>query len=174
MTPAQTVEAMAEKAYELAAKFREPASAEMVRAMLNEARILAARHALEDGLERLGKYQGIKRDADKSEREAKDALERATVDADWSLEVPATNAAGDKLLADDRKAWKRSHLGVGGVDEVGAAAAALRSAEHETAVARDGLILADKRLSACRADLDAAICTLNALVMALPARREAS
>jgi len=166
------MELMAERADALAAKFREPAAVEMVRAMLNEADIYAARNDLRAALHALATQQEAKRDADKAERAAREQVERATVDADWMLEVPATNAAGDKLLADDKKAWKKSHLGLGGLAEVATAVAALRTAEHDTAVARDGLVVADKRLSACRADLDAAIATLNALCLALPARKE--
>ncbi len=98
-------------------------------------------------------------------------LYEKNVEEELGIEVPAVNGAGDKLLADDRKAWKKSHLGIGGDPAVQAAGDALRTAEHDTAVARDALTTADKRLSACRADLDAAIATINALALALPARK---
>lgn len=164
-----TLEALAEKADALADKFREPATFELVRAALNEAGVVRARHALGAALDALAQAQTAKRDADTVERDAKADLDRALVAADWELEPPDVNDKGAKLLAADKAAWKKAEAQK--QPAVAAASTALRAAEHDTAVARDAVVMADKRLSACRADLDAAVATLNALAIALPARQ---
>jgi hypothetical protein len=166
-----TLETLAEKADDLAAKFREPATFELVRGALNEAGVTQARRALGDALAGLAKAQEEKRRADGNEREAREKLDRLLVDAEWTLTPPDVNEAGAKLLADDKKAWKRREVQKD--PTVVAATGHLRDMEHLAAVARDALTVADKRLSACRADLDAAVATLNALAMALPARKAA-
>lgn len=165
------LESLAEKADDMARKLSEPPTFVAVRACLNEAGILAARRELEEALARLAETQTGKRTADSNERDAKEKLDRVLVDAEWALTPPDTNEAGAKLLADDKKTWKRREAQRD--PAVAAAAEHLRQMEHESAVARDALVVADKRLSACRADLDAAIATLNALVVALPARKAA-
>lgn len=168
---ATDLEQMAEKADMLAAKFREPATIEVVRALLNDAGVRHARNALSDALDTLTAAQAAKRDADRAEREAAKVLDGAELEADWALVPPDVNDAGAKLLAADKAAWKKRETAKD--PKVVAAAAALRQAEHTTAEARDALTMADKRLAACRADLEAAIATLNALVLALPARKAA-
>lgn len=128
-----------------------------------------ARRDLFNALDRLADAHAVKRETDTAERRAKDALDGAELDADWTLTPPDVNGAGAKLLADDRKQWKKREMRRD--PAVDAAATRLRSCEHDTAVSRDALTMADKRLSACRADLDASIATLNALREALPARK---
>lgn len=167
-----TLEELADKADAIAARFREPATFDLVRAALNEAGVLRARHALADSFDQLGAAQARKRDADLAERAAKDAIDRALVDADWALEPPDANDKGVKLLAADKAAWKKREAAKD--PRVAEAAVVLREAEHASAEARDLLTLADKRISACRADLDAAVATLNALALALPARKGAT
>jgi hypothetical protein len=166
------LEQLADKADDLARKFREPATFELVRAALNEAGVTAARRRVDDALTTIAVAQEQKWAADQAERAAKDALDGAELDADWALTPPDVNEAGAKLLADDKKAWKKREARRD--PAIVAATERLRQAEHATAVARDGVVLADKRFKACCADLEAAIATLNALCMALPARKAAS
>lgn len=163
-----SLEDLAEKADDLARKFREPASVEVIRGLLQEAGVVRARNALEAGFGELIKAQGAKRDADAAAKAAKDTLDRALVDADWALVAPDVNEAGAKLLAADKAAWKAREARRD--PRVAAAEAAVRNADHEVAVARDALTVAEKRLSALGADLTAAVATLNALALALPAR----
>ena len=72
------------------------------------------------------------------------------------------------MLADDVKAWKASEAAkVPGVVEL---AAHLRRCEEATAAARDAVGVADRRFSAAKHDLDAAISELNALAVGLSAK----
>lgn len=72
------------------------------------------------------------------------------------------------MLADDVKAWKAAESAK--VPEVVLVAGELRRAEENTAAARDAVLVAEKRLSACRADLEAAVAELNALAIGLQAK----
>lgn len=72
------------------------------------------------------------------------------------------------MLADDVKSWRASESAK--VPAVVEASAHLRRCEMDTAAARDAVTVAEKRLSACRADLDAAVAELNALAVGLSAK----
>ena len=72
------------------------------------------------------------------------------------------------MLADDVKSWKAAEAAK--APAVVAATLDLREAEEATAGARDAVTVADKRFSACRADLEAACAELNALAMSLAAK----
>lgn len=179
MSVAEDLETLAEKADRIARKFSEPATFVVVRGALNEAGIIRSRTLLGDALDMFEHAQAAKRDADRAEREAKRALDRALAVAEWSLVPPQAEKRDGKTfvngeevvswVAADKQTWKKREALKD--PEVVAADKCVLDAEHETAVARDQLIAADKRLSACRADLDAAIATLNALMLALPARK---
>lgn len=73
-----------------------------------------------------------------------------------------------QMTADERKAYKASEAAK--VPAVVEASAHLRRGEMDTAGARDAVLVAEKRLSACRADLEAAVAELNALAVGLAAR----
>lgn len=173
---AATLEELADKADEIARRMKEPPTFVAVRTALNEAGIYAARNDLADALKALADAQGSKRSADSLERTARDELDKAMVSADWELDGRFTSSGNKTLLdgekamtADERKAWKaREALKDPAVAK---AASHLRQMEYGTAVARDALVLADKRLAACRAGLDAAIAILEALCLALPVRK---
>lgn len=162
------LEQLANKADALLAELTTPQTVVVIRGLLNEAGVADARRNLHAALAGLQEAQAAKRRADNNERDAKEKLSRTEVDAEWALVAPDTNEAGAKLLAADKAAWKKQMTAA--QPEVKAQAGHLRQMEHEVAVARDALTIADKRLSACRADLDAAIATLEALCLALPAR----
>lgn len=72
------------------------------------------------------------------------------------------------MLADDVKAWTASEAAK--VPTVVEAGAHLRRCEMDTAGARDAVLVAEKRLSACRADLEASVAELNALAVGLAAK----
>lgn len=73
-----------------------------------------------------------------------------------------------QMTADERKAYKASEAAK--VPAVVECAAFLRRCEMDTAAARDAVLVSEKRLSACRADLDAAVAELNALAISLAAK----
>lgn len=75
------------------------------------------------------------------------------------------------MLADERKAWKASEAAT--VPTVVVVAAELRRAEMDTAAARDALAVADKRFSAAKYDLTAAVAELNALAVGLSSKENA-
>jgi hypothetical protein len=75
------------------------------------------------------------------------------------------------MLADDVKAWKASEAAK--VPAVVELAAHLRRAEENTAAARDALAVADKRFSAAKYDLTAAVAELNALAVGLSSKENA-
>lgn len=161
---------------------REQARADLadVREALNEAGLGTARRNLAAALSGLEAAQAAKREADRAEREAKEQHERAVVDAESLLVPPkATKGENGETLVDgrevvswvaaDKAAWRKREAARD--DDVVAAAAVLRDCEQRSAEARDAVVVADKRFSACKADLDAAVATLKALAAALPARK---
>ena len=172
------LETMANKADALLAELTTPETVVVIRGMLNDAGINGARLALAESLTQLADAQAEKRRADNNERDAREKLQRVTDNAEWTLEPPEATKVDGKTMVDgrevvswvaaDKAAWKKREAAK--QPDVKAQTEHLRQMEHESAVARDALTVADKRLSARRADLDAAIATLNALVLALPAR----
>lgn len=75
-----------------------------------------------------------------------------------------------QMTADERKAWKASESAkAAGVVTL---AAELYRAQENTAAARDAVNVAEKRLSASKYEVQAAIAELNALSIALQARGE--
>lgn len=73
-----------------------------------------------------------------------------------------------QMTADERKAWKAAEAAK--LPAVVVVAAELRRAEEATAAARDALGVADKRLSAAKYDVQAAVAELNALAIGLAAK----
>lgn len=75
------------------------------------------------------------------------------------------------MLADDVKSWKAAEAAR--MPAVVVVAAELRRAEEDTAAARDALSVADKRLSAAKYEVQAAIAELNALAVGLASKENA-
>ena len=73
-----------------------------------------------------------------------------------------------QMTADERKAYKASEAAK--APAVVVVAAELRRAEESTAAARDALGVADRRFSAAKREVDAAIAELNALALGLQAK----
>lgn len=182
-TPPNELELLAEKAEDLADRMRRPVVLQQARAMLNEAGLTAARRRLTEGLDRLGHSQLVLREKQEAERQAKDAHDQAVVAAEWgmagSFEVrsnkqwlvkgpdggPLADDEQRSMSADEKRAWLAHQAGQS--KEVMAAQKRWRDAEQATQAARDELTLADKSLSACGRDLDAAIATVQTLALAL-------
>lgn len=76
-----------------------------------------------------------------------------------------------QMTADERKAYKASEAAKAPV--VVEAASALRRCEMATAAARDAVGVAEKRLSAAKYDIQAAVAELNALAIGLASRENA-
>lgn len=72
------------------------------------------------------------------------------------------------MLADEVKAWRATEAAK--APGVVLVSAALRRAEEDTAAARDAVSVADKRLSAAKMEVQAAIAELNALAVGLAAK----
>jgi hypothetical protein len=72
------------------------------------------------------------------------------------------------MLADDVKSWKAAEAAK--VPAVVTAALDLREAEEASATARDAVGVADRRFSAAKYDLQAAVAELNALAVGLSAK----
>lgn len=187
-TPPTELELLAEKAEDLADRMRRPVILQQARAMLNEAGLTAARRRLSDGLDRLGNTQITLREKQEAERQAKEKHDQAVVAAEWSL-APCFEVRSNKswlvkgpdgkalpeeeqrsMSADEKRAWIAHHAGQH--PDAVSAHKRLREAEQATQAARDELTLADKSLSACRADLDAAIATVQTLALALHAEEQ--
>lgn len=96
------------------------------------------------------------------------AAHEAGVDSTLGIEGHTCVPERKAMTADERAKWKATEARK--TPEVAAAAARLRSAEHDVAGCRDALVIAEKSLGAARADLDGAIAHLSALVTALPGR----
>lgn len=149
-----------------------------VRMALNDAGIVRARTLLESRLVELEATQTDYRKAQTAERDAKEALASAESEAEWELDGRFVSEGNKTFLvtgedrkamtADERAKWKS--IEARKVPAVAKAAEVLRKAEALTADRRDAVTIADKSLSAARADLDAAIATLNAWTAVLPRR----
>lgn len=181
---------------EVRSALRQPAVDE-IRTALNESGIRRARKALADAPDILDAAQREFRVVQEAERDARRAYEDAVLEAEWSLDARFVNEANkwflvtacnehkpgegercnecngtdktrQQMTAEERAKWK-THA-ARSVPEVKRTAEALRRAEERVATARDGVTLADKKLSACKADVDAAIAELGALSLALQAK----
>jgi hypothetical protein len=169
-----------------------------VHEVIRQAGIRNARRALAEAPDRLAEAQAAFREAQGREALAKEGYAQALLEAEWELDgqlhkdgnktyrwvncecvavthdatnCPVCNGAGKVrkfMLADDVKSWKASEAAkVPAVVELGGL---LRRAEMDTAAARDSVLVSEKRLSACRADLEAAVAELNALSIGLSAK----
>lgn len=173
------------------------------RSILRESGIRAARRSLAEAPSLLSDAQQAYREAQAVEQSAREAYGQALTEADWTLDgkihsegnkryrwIPCDCVAdtvlradancpvckGDGkyrrfMLADDVKAWKAAEAAK--VPAVVEAAAALRTAEENTAAARDLVALCEKKLSARKADLAAAVAELQALSIGLAAKENA-
>lgn len=171
-----------------------------MRAVLNEAGIRRARIALAEAPDRLAEAQASYREAQASDIAARENYQQALIESEWDLDgrflsegnktylrIPCGDCLGDgrvaeekcagcdgigstrkQMTADERKAWKAGEAARDpGVVE---AAKHLRRAEEASAGARDAVSVAEKRLSAAKYEVQAAIAELNALSVGLQAR----
>ncbi len=170
-----------------------------VHEVIREAGIRNARRALAEAPDRMAEAQAGYREAQAVESAAKAAYAQALVEAEWELDghlhkdgnktyrwVPCEcveAGAGDKpgcplctdmrklrrfMLADDVKSWKAAEATK--VPAVVTATLDLREAEEVTAAARDAVGIADRRFSAAKYDLTAAVAELNALAVGLSSK----
>lgn len=156
------------------------------RAACNEAGVHKARADLIGALDILNHAQEAKRTAEAQERTAKDAHTDAAVEAEWALAEscfdlrsnktwlvkdaqgkPLDEAQQRSVTADEKRTWIAHH--VGQAPEVKRTAKVLREAEANTARARDDVNLAERRFSASKAELTAAVAVLATLRMAMEA-----
>lgn len=182
---------------EVSAAMRMP-TLDAMRALLNESGIRRARVALAQAPDRLAEAQNAYREAQAVEGLARESYGQALAEADWELDgqvhtdgnkryrwvpceclavshdatnCPVCSGSGQVrrfMLADEVKTWKAAeaanhHAVVGPLGE-------LRRAEEATAAARDALNVAEKRLSAAKYEVQAAIAELNALSVGLAAK----
>lgn len=148
-------------------------------AAVDRAGLVHARKAVADGPDLIANAQEALRAAIDQERRAKEALDEALCATEWDLGAWFVTEANKQWLlaepggtdkvrsmtADEKKAWLANE---GRKDrEVRATTVAHREAEHAVAIARDGVVLADKRFRAALAELDAAIAQLNVLALSL-------
>lgn len=153
-----------------------------VRAALNEAGIYRARQRVNDAIDIFDRSQRDYRKAQEAERDAKEAADSALAEAEWELdgrfevrankhylvEADKPEDAQRSMTADERAKWKAVEARK--LPVVAKALAEVRKAEATTADRRDAVTIADKTLSAARADLDAAIAVLQAWTAVLPRR----
>ena len=168
------------------------------RAIAQEAGIRRARRALAEAPDRLAEAQAAYREAQAVEAAAKERYGQALLEAEWSVAgqvysdgnkkyrwVPCGEHKGGEptplctecngsgrlrlfMLADEIAKWKAAEAAR--VPAVVAASLDLREAEETTATARDAVGIADRRFSAAKYDLTAAVAELNALAMSLTAK----
>lgn len=166
-----------------------------VRAIANEAGIRRARIALAEAPDRLAAAQAAYRDAQAVEAAARESYQQALMEAEWEVDgdihkdgnktyrwlacecdgnvkdCPVCAGAGKTrrfMLADEVKTWRSAEAAKN--SHVIVFAARLHTAEENTAAARDALGVADKRLSAAKYEVQAAIAELNALAVGLAAK----
>lgn len=145
------------------------------RAACNEVGIHDARRNLAGSLDLIADAQTAKRGADDELKLLTEAVDAAVLEAEWELDGQFVTEAnktflvvGDdrrQMTADERKAWKQAHALKH--PTVAAALAARRAGESRANEARDALALAERRFSACKANLAAAVAQLETLRAAL-------
>lgn len=157
------------------------------RAAMNEVGIGAARRSLADALAAYTAAQTNLRTAQAAESLAKSIHDDALRDAEWEADDPARfvvegnktylvldvpNDSGEmprrQVTAEQRREWVRTQAVKSST--VIDAAHALAIATEDTAMARDAITFAERRLQAARHDLDAAAVQLAALTAALSTR----
>lgn len=161
-----------------------PAPISQVREALNEVGIQRAREVLRDAPDLVGNARLTLRQAQDTERTAREAHAEVVLEVEWELasyfEVRSNkqwltrDSGGDPVpeddqrsfTADEKKAWVAHHAAQ--TQTVRSALNTLRSAEENTAAARDDVSLAEQRLSIAKHDLDAAAAQLRAYTLALP------
>lgn len=153
---------------------------EEARKMANEAGIARARKLLADSILLIGNAQETRRAADERLRERRDDLAAALAEADWALDdrfetegnrVWVLDELGVRvktMTADERKTWKTAEALK--QPAVAAASKAVVDAERNADAARDDLALAERRYSAAKHDLEAAIALLVTLRLSLETR----
>lgn len=195
-----TTEELAERADELARKMREPSTFVEARAALQEAGVLKARRALAEAVDFIDVSLTSHRSAQEAERQAQDAYDEAIGDAEWELDTHFVTESNKTLLvikqceyalapnwkefhdpfvehqcretrpmtADERKAWKANESRR--MPAVKAAADELRKATQERDRTKDEIVLAERRFSARKADLAAAVASVEVLGASLSVR----
>lgn len=161
-----------------------PAPISQVRDALNEVGIQRAREVLRDAPDLVANARLSLRQAQDAERVARERHAEAVLEAEWELATrftvrsnkqwltvddngqPVAEADQRSMTADEKKAWIAHHASQ--APAVRTALAALRSAEENTAAARDDVSLAEARLSVAKHDIDAAAAQLRAFTLALP------
>lgn len=169
-----------------------------VHEVIREAGIRRARAALAEAPDHLAEAQAAYREAQAIEGAARERYQQALVEAEWEVAgqvfsdgnkkyrwVPCgehgdgeptplcteCNGSGRYrlfMLADDVAKWKAATAASQAA--VVLLATALRRAEEDTAAARDAVGVADKRLSAAKYEVQAAIAELNALAVGLASK----
>lgn len=174
-----TTEELADAAHALAATFTERRTFEEARAALNEAGMNRARQRLFDTLANIEAAQTAVRSRQEPAVRAKENVDQSVTEAEWELDARFVQEGnktflvdGDErkpMTADERKAWKQTEARK--LDSVLRAIAAQRDADRSLVEARDTLALAELAFRAARADLDAAIATVQTLATGI--RKEA-
>lgn len=182
---------------EVAAAMRMP-TLDAMRALLNEAGIRRARNALAEAPDRLAEAQAAYREAQAREGLAKETHQQALAEAEWEVAGQVFSDGNKKyrwvqcgeheggeptplctecngsgryrlfMLADEVAKWKATTAASQAA--VVLVAAEMRRAEENTAAARDAVTVADKRLSAAKYEVQAAVAELNALAVGLAAK----
>jgi hypothetical protein len=149
-----------------------------IRDALNASGIRTERRAVTEAPERIDEAQEALRAARVAEADARTALDAEMLAAEWELEANFVTEANRTYLviedaerrqmtADERARWKAAEAAK--QPAVVEAATRLRSAEHATAAARDALATAERRFSAAKAALGAAVAELQALGIGIAA-----
>jgi hypothetical protein len=173
-----------QRVQQLVERITGPAPISQVRDALNEVGIQKARSVLREAPDLVANAKVTLRQAQDAERTAREQHADALLEAEWELATHfvvrsnktwlAVDADGASIVeddqrsmtADEKKAWIAHHGNQ--APAVKAALHALRSAEENTAAARDDVSLAEARLSVAKHDLDAAAVQLRAFTLALP------
>lgn len=178
-----TTEELAEQADDLARKFVERRTFDEARAALNEAGMNKARQRLHDALKTIEQTQATLRSVQDAAQQMKARVDQALAEAEWELDA-RFYIAGNKtflvlnpadgtelpenlkaMTADERAKWKQTEARK--QTTVLDALAAQREADRLVAEGRDALTVAELAFRAARADLDAAIATVQILGQSL-------
>lgn len=165
-------------------KAEQSTTIEEARKALNEAGVTAARKRVMESLAEIEEAQSVVRQCQDVERAARTALDAATAEAEWELDArfvvesnktwlvtPSEQDGGEPerkaMTADERKSYKS--IEALKMPKVIAADKDQRSAQGELDAAKDRAARSDRLFSACKADLQASIATVQLLATALGA-----
>lgn len=176
----QSLEELSDAAANALAALTTRRTFEEARAALNEAGMHAARRRLDEALAAIEKRQTMLREQRAVVQQTADNLDQALADAEWELDARFVHEGnkwflvdGDErrqMTADERRDWKAREAAKN--PDVDVKRGAHRQAQFDLDACKDAVDFAELAFRAARADLDAAIASVETLTTGIRKENE--